>query len=148
MFVSWIDALLEPAVSEAPLAQAFRFISTIPCRSSSWLRMLPPLGAIPSLRGGSGTVAPPTHGHPPSLPRTIPGRRGQTWQSAPSTSEYQGHTHLAGSGGCTTYFIISFVPQVVVTSMDVCLFCYVVASDHGIVSVNAEKQAFYESIKE
>ena len=66
----------------------------------------------------------------------------------PITSGYQAHTHLAGFGGCTTYFIISFVPQVVVTSMDVCLFCYAVASDHGIVSVNAEKQAFYESIKE
>lgn len=50
--------------------------------------------------------------------------------------------------GCTTYFIMSFVSQVVVTSMDVCLFCYAVASDHGIVGEDAEKQAFYESIKE
>jgi len=46
---------------------------------------------------------------------------------------------------CITFFLLTFLSQVVVTSMDVCLFCYAVEMDNG--TADAKKQKFYESIK-
>merc|ERR1711920_715286 len=50
--------------------------------------------------------------------------------------------------GCIASFILTFLSQIVVTGMDVCLFCYAVANDLGITSDDKKKQDFYESIKE
>lgn len=51
--------------------------------------------------------------------------------------------------GCITFFILTFLSQVVVSAMDVCLFCFAVSSDLGIADEkDAKKQAFYASIKE
>merc|ERR1719330_592425 len=50
--------------------------------------------------------------------------------------------------GCVTTFILTFLSQVIVTAMDVCLFCYAVESDHGNATTDAQKGKFIESIKQ